>query len=155
MSSFWIIAKARIQVSRAKLVIYTRSYSPRCDDAVLDIENYNIDFIERNLDINGIKVNELDILAKKHPDGLMSLLSTQSKYYPEIQDNMDTMTYKDALEYIVKHPAVLKTPIIYSTNTLVIGYDFEELDNLCLLMANRRKKVEIEIIEEFDNKFDI
>lgn len=142
-------------MSRAKLVIYTRSYSPRCDDAVLDIENYNIDFIERNLDINGIKVNELDILAKKHPNGLMSLLSTQSKYYPKIQDNMDTMTYKEALEYVVKHPAILKTPIVCSANTLVIGYNFEELDNLCLLMSNRRKKVEIEIIEEFDNRFDI
>ena len=125
--------------------IYTKKGDNQCYDAILELENYGILYIEQRLDIVGITREEVDFLARHTENGIMDLLSRQSKEFKRVKNSrILDMSYNQLVDFIVENPRILAVPIVYSKKRVIAGYSQEEMENFAAIISGKRKKAKVD-----------
>jgi len=107
--------------------IYTSPSCASCRKAKKWLNEYGIDYVEKNIFVSKLSKEELKSILEKTVHGFEDIISTRSKIFKEKELDIEDMTINSLLEFIEHNPSVLKRPIIIDDRRLQIGYNDEEI----------------------------
>lgn len=103
---------------------------PSCNSSKIALRwlnNYNLEY--EKLRINSISFKHLVWILKMTECGLDDIVRTQRT--PAIikkkVKKLYSLTFSEALNYLLLYPELLRTPIIFSDNKLLVGFNSEEI----------------------------
>ncbi|GIN40617.1 transcriptional regulator SpxA [Heyndrickxia oleronia] len=109
------------------VMLYTTPSCGSCRKAKAWLEEHHIDYIERNIISRSITVDELKSILRLTEDGVTEIISTKSKTFQELNINIDELSLNELYNLIIKHPQMLRRPIILDEKRLQVGYNEEEI----------------------------
>lgn len=109
------------------ITIYTTPSCSSCRKAKKWMDNFGLEYREKNLFVTPITENELKYILEKTENGTDDIISKRSKIIMESDIDIDSMTIKELFNFIRENPSVLKRPIIIDDRKLQIGYNDEEI----------------------------
>lgn len=77
-----------------------------------------------------MREDEIKYLLSRCENGTQDIISTRSNAYRSLNKNFDDMSMNELIMFIQDNPSVLKRPIILSKNSVVVGFDEEEITSL-------------------------
>ncbi len=107
--------------------IYTTPSCSSCRKAKKWLEDHRIEYREKN--IFNIKLTRDDILMmlKNTESGFEDIISTRSKVFQDNNLDIDEMSMKELIQFIIDNPSVLRRPIIVEDNKMQVGYNEDEI----------------------------
>lgn len=112
------------------LLLYTSSGCASCRKAKQWLKDNHIQFIEKNIFTTLMREDEIKYLLSRCENGTQDIISTRSNAYRSLNKNFDDMSMNELIMFIQDNPSVLKRPIILSKNSVVVGFDEEEITSL-------------------------
>lgn len=109
------------------IILYSSPGCASCRKAKQWLKDQNLPFAEKNIFSTILKEDEIKYLLNRSENGTEDLISTRSKAYQEIGQNVNEMSIKELVTFIQRNPSVLKRPIIINDKSLVVGYDDDEI----------------------------
>lgn len=105
-------------------------------------------FVEHKIKINKKRVEHISRRDLIHSlslsnNGFPDILKCTSRASMDLLKqvkSVENMAFSEGVDYILKHPEVLKTPIILDRNKLVVGYNSE---NMRIFLSRRYRSVEL------------
>ena len=82
---------------------------------------------KENIISRSITVDELKSILRLTEDGVTEIISTKSKTFQELNINIDELSLNELYNLIIKHPQMLRRPIILDEKRLQVGYNEEEI----------------------------
>lgn len=107
--------------------IYTSPSCASCRKAKHWLQEYGIDFIEKNIFINHLKRDEIKAILEKTDNGFEDIVSMRSKIIKESKVDLENMRMNELLDFIENNPSILKRPIIIDERRLQVGFNDEEI----------------------------
>jgi len=89
--------------------------------------DHNLPFVERNLNKEPLRAEEVKAMLRLTEDGTEELISTRSKIFSELTIDLDDMSINKLIDLIVMYPSLLKRPIILDDQRMQIGYNDDEI----------------------------
>ena len=107
--------------------MYTTPSCSSCRKAKKWFEEHRIEYREKN--IFNIKLTRDDIMAmlKNTENGFEDIISTRSKVFQDQNLDLEEMSMKDLVQFIIDNPSVLRRPIILEGNKMQVGYNEDEI----------------------------
>ncbi|MCF0245583.1 MAG: transcriptional regulator Spx [Ileibacterium sp.] len=128
------------------VLFYTSPGCASCRKAKRWLEDNHIDFLEKNIFSNLLSENEIKYLMSRCENGTEDIISTRSKAFSNLKENLDDLSTKQLTRFIQQNPSVLKRPILLSKRSMVIGYDDDEITSM--IPHERRKEDEASTVAE-------
>lgn len=113
-----------------KIRFYTYPSCTSCRKTKAWLRENGVSYEERHLFRNPPSVDELKDIVKMTHNGMDDILSTRSKTFKELDVDIDDMKFSELLEILSEEPRLLRRPILFDGEKLIIGYDREALTNL-------------------------
>ncbi len=107
--------------------IYTTNSCASCRKAIKWFKEHNIEYKEVNFFNTPITRADILNMLENSEDGFEDIISTRSKVFVESNLNIEDMKFNELVDFIIKHPSVLKRPIIVDDNKIQVGYNDEEI----------------------------
>lgn len=107
--------------------IYTTNSCASCRKAIKWFKEHNIPYKEVNFFNTPITREDIIAMLENTEDGFEDIISTRSKVFVESNLNIENMKFNELVDFIIKHPSVLKRPIIIDDNKMQVGYNDEEI----------------------------
>lgn len=107
--------------------VYTSPSCASCRKAKRWLNDFGIDYIEKNIFVSKLNNDELKAILEKTEHGFDDIISTRSKVFKEKNIDLEAMSISELLGFIEENPSVLKRPIIIDDRRLQIGYNDEEI----------------------------
>lgn len=114
----------------ASVLFYTSPGCANCRKAKKWLEDNHIDYVEKNIFTNELSEDEIKYLMARCENGTEDILSTRSKAYASLKENIDDMSVLELTRFIQKNPSVLKRPILLSRRNMAVGYDHDEITTM-------------------------
>lgn len=107
--------------------MYTTPSCSSCRKAKKWFEEHRIEYREKN--IFNIKLTRDDIMAmlKSTENGFEDIISTRSKVFQDQNLDLEEMSMKELVQFIIDNPSVLRRPIILEGNKMQVGYNEDEI----------------------------
>ncbi len=107
--------------------MYTTPSCSSCRKAKKWFEEHRIEYREKN--IFNIKLTRDDIMAmlKNTENGFEDIISTRSKVFQDQNLDLEEMSMKALVQFIIDNPSVLRRPIILEGNKMQVGYNEDEI----------------------------
>ena len=112
------------------ILFYTSPGCASCRKAKKWLEDNHINFVEKNIFSNLLSEAEIKYLLSRCENGTEDIISTRSKAYVNLKENLDEMSINELTRFIQRNPSVLKRPIMLSERNMVIGYDDDEITTM-------------------------
>ena len=109
------------------VIIYTSPGCASCRKAKQWLRDNHISFIEKNIFSNLLKEGEIKYLMSRCEHGTEDIISTRSKAFQSLKQEVDDYSLSELVKLIQKNPSILKRPILLSERTMVVGYDDDEM----------------------------
>lgn len=109
------------------ILLYSSPGCASCRKAKQWLKEQNLEFAEKNIFSTILKEDEIKYLLNRTENGTEDLISTRSKAYQEIGQDVNEMSVKELVTFVQKNPSVLKRPIMISDKSIVVGYDDDEI----------------------------
>lgn len=119
------------------VIFYTSPGCASCRKAKRWLEDNHISFIEKNIFSNLLSEQEIKYLLSRCENGTEDIISTRSKAYAALKDDLDDLSVRQLTRFIQKNPSVLKRPIMLSERNMVVGYDDDEIT--AMVPVSRRR----------------
>lgn len=119
------------------VLFYTSPGCASCRKAKRWLEDNHITFVEKNIFSNLLSETEIKYLLSRCENGTEDIISTRSKAYSALKEDLDDLSVQQLTRFIQKNPSVLKRPIMLSERNMVVGYDDDEIT--AMIPAERRK----------------
>ena len=114
------------------LRIYTSYNCGSCKKATAWLEQKGI--VYENFNLFSKKLQEKDVLSilKYTENGFVDIISTRSKIYEHVKDDVKDKTVNQYVKFIIDNPSILRRPIIVDdvTENILIGYNENEMNIL-------------------------
>ncbi len=110
------------------VLLYTSAGCASCRKAKQWFKDRDIKYTERNIFTTLLKDKEIRFLLTRSENGTEDLISKRSKIIKDNDIDIDDMSVNELINFVQKNPSVLKRPIIINENSLLIGYDEEEIE---------------------------
>lgn len=100
------------------------------------LKDHDIPYVERTIkknptrDKNRITKAEILQLLKMTEEGADDVISRRSTAFGAIEHCYDSMSLMELVEFIYANPTCMKRPILVRQQSLIIGYDADELTSL-------------------------
>lgn len=107
--------------------VYTSPSCASCRKAKKWLNDFGIDYVEKNIFVSKLNREELKAILEKTEHGFDDIISTRSKVFKEKSASIEDMSINELLDFIEANPSVLKRPIIIDDRRLQIGYNDEEI----------------------------
>lgn len=127
------------------ILFYTSPGCASCRKAKRWLEDHHISFVEKNIFSNLLSEAEIKYLMSRCEHGTDDIISTRSKAYASVKDNIDDLSVAELAKFVQRNPSILKRPIMLSERSMVIGYDDDEIT---MMVPPSRRKNAFEAIEE-------
>lgn len=103
---------------------------PSCNSSKIALrwlDNYNIEY--EKLRINSISFNHMVSILKMTECGLEDIVRTQRApvVVKKKVKKLYSLSFNEALNYLLLYPELLRTPIIFSENKLLVGFNSDEI----------------------------
>ena len=128
------------------VLFYTSPGCASCRKAKRWLEDNHIDFLEKNIFSNLLSENEIKYLMSRCENGTEDIISTRSKAFSNLKENLDDLSTKQLTRFIQQNPSVLKRPILLSKRSMVIGSADDEITSM--IPHERRKEDEASTVAE-------
>ena len=109
------------------VTLYSSPSCTSCRKAKQWLVDHNLPFIERNLNKEPLRAEEVKAMLRLTVDGTEELISTRSKIFSELTIDLDDMSINKLIDLIVMYPSLLKRPIILDDQRMQIGYNDDEI----------------------------
>lgn len=127
---------------RLKMIVcyYTVS-SSSCRKAVRWFRDRNIHIKEKKIEF----ITRSDLLSalSLSNEGFLELLKNPNMSATELKNNINkvlSMSFNESVEFVLRHPEVLRVPLILDENKLVLGYNIEDI-RVFIPYEQRRRKI--------------
>lgn len=107
--------------------LYISPSCTSCRKAKAWLTKQNLAFDERNILIQPLTKKEILNILRLTEDGTEEIISTRSKIFKKLNVNLDQLSIEQLLDLVVKHPSLLKRPIIMDNRRLQVGYNVEDI----------------------------
>lgn len=126
------------------VLLYTSAGCASCRKAKQWFKERDIKYTERNIFTTLLKDKEIRFLLTRSENGTEDLISKRSKIIKENNIDIDEMSINELISFVQKNPSVLKRPIILNEDSLLIGYDEEEIE----IFQQQTKKLKFDCVKE-------
>lgn len=109
------------------VTIYTTPSCSSCRKAKKWLDDYKIEYQEKNLMVTKISDKDINLMLKNADNGFEDIISKRSKAFQENNLDVDDMTVSELKKFIIENPSVLKRPIIVDDNKMQVGYNDEDI----------------------------
>ncbi|QEA47534.1 Spx/MgsR family RNA polymerase-binding regulatory protein [Leuconostoc lactis] len=109
------------------VTLYSSPSCTSCRKAKQWLVDHNLPFVERNLNKEPLRAEEVKAILRLTEDGTEELISTRSKIFSELTIDLDDMSINKLIDLIVMYPSLLKRPIILDDQRMQIGYNDDEI----------------------------
>lgn len=109
------------------VTLYSSPSCTSCRKAKQWLVDHNLPFIERNLNKEPLRAEDVKAMLRLTEDGTEELISTRSKVFSELTLDLDDMSINKLIDLIVTYPSLLKRPIILDDQRMQIGYNDDEI----------------------------
>ncbi|WP_459524171.1 transcriptional regulator Spx [Leuconostoc lactis] len=109
------------------VTLYSSPSCTSCRKAKQWLVDHNLPFIERNLNKEPLRAEDVKAMLRLTEDGTEELISTRSKVFSELTLDLDDMSINKLIDLIVAYPSLLKRPIILDDQRMQIGYNDDEI----------------------------
>lgn len=109
------------------LIIYTTPSCSSCRKAKKWLDEHRIEYHEKNIFHEKLTEEDLDLMLTRTENGFSDIISTRSKVIRENEVVLNELTVKEAKNFILDNPSILKRPIIIDDNKMQVGYNDEEI----------------------------
>lgn len=109
------------------ILFYTSPGCASCRKARQWLQDNHIDYVEKNIFSNLLQDAEIRYLMTRCENGTEDIISTRSKAYSQIRDELDDLSMVELTTFIQQNPSVLKRPILLSEKSMVVGFDGDEI----------------------------
>lgn len=109
------------------VTLYSSPSCTSCRKAKQWLVDHNLPFIERNLNKEPLRAEDVKAMLRLTEDGTEELISTRSKIFSELTIDLDDMSINKLINLIVMYPSLLKRPIILDDQRMQIGYNDDEI----------------------------
>ncbi|ORI85546.1 transcriptional regulator Spx [Leuconostoc lactis] len=109
------------------VTLYSSPSCTSCRKAKQWLVDHNLPFVERNLNKEPLRAEEVKAMLRLTEDGTEELISTRSKIFSELTIDLDDMSINKLIDLIVMYPSLLKRPIILDDKRMQIGYNDDEI----------------------------
>ena len=109
------------------VTLYSSPSCTSCRKAKQWLVDHNLPFVERNLNKEPLRAEEVKAMLRLTEDGTEELISTRSKVFSELTIDLDDMSINKLIDLIVMYPSLLKRPIILDDQRMQIGYNDDEI----------------------------
>lgn len=109
------------------VTLYSSPSCTSCRKAKQWLVDHNLPFVERNLNKEPLRAEEVKAMLRLTEDGTEELISTRSKIFSELTIDLDNMSINKLIDLIVMYPSLLKRPIILDDQRMQIGYNDDEI----------------------------
>lgn len=120
------------------ILFYTSPGCASCRKARRWLQSNHIDYVEKNIFSNLLQDAEIRYLLSRCENGTEDIISTRSKAYELIRHRMDDLSIHQLTSFIQQNPSVLKRPILLSKNSMVVGFDDDEIT--AIVPSEQRKE---------------
>lgn len=124
------------------IYVYSSAGCASCRKMTSWLRDHDIPYVERILkknptrDKNRISKEEIIQLLKMTEAGADDVVSRRSRTFEAIEHRYESMSLMELVEFIYDNPTCMKRPILVRQQSLIIGYDADELT--VLLPRSRR-----------------
>lgn len=108
--------------------VYTSPSCSSCKKVKKWFLDNDIPFIEKNIFGPTFKEKDLYDILSKTDNGTEDIISTRSKIIMEQNIDIDKMSVKQLVDFVLKNPSVMKRPIIVDDNKMVVGYNPDDIE---------------------------
>lgn len=109
------------------VTLYTTPSCTSCRKTKAWFEEYQIDYIERNILSEPLTVEEIKSILRLTEEGTDEVISTKSKTFQELNVNIESLSLHELYKLIMNNPQMLRRPIIQDEKRLQVGYNEEEI----------------------------
>ena len=107
--------------------LYTKPSCTSCRKAKAWLEEHQIDYVERNIISQPLTIDEIKSILRLTEEGTTEIISTNSKTFQELNVDIESLPLYEFYDLIMKHPQMLRRPIIQDEKRLQVGYNEEEI----------------------------
>jgi len=109
------------------VTLYSTPSCTSCRKAKAWLEEYHIDYTERNILSQPLTKGEIKSILRLTEDGTDEIISTNSKTFKELDINIESLPLQDLYELIINNPKILRRPIMVDEKRLQVGYNEEDI----------------------------
>lgn len=109
------------------VTLYITPSCTSCRKARAWLEEYQIEYVERNIISEPLTAEEIKSILRLTEDGTEEIISTNSKTYQQLNVDIDSLPLKELYELIIENPTILRRPIIQDHKRLQVGYNEDEI----------------------------
>ncbi|MDR6123411.1 MULTISPECIES: transcriptional regulator SpxA [Bacillaceae] len=109
------------------VTLYSTPSCTSCRKAKAWLEEYHIDYTERNILSQPLTKDEIKYILRLTEDGTDEIISTNSKTFKELDINIESLPLQDLYELIINNPKILRRPIMVDEKRLQVGYNEEDI----------------------------
>ena len=107
--------------------VYTSPSCSSCKKVKKWFMDNDIPFIEKNIFGPTFKEKDLYDILSKTENGTEDIISTRSKIILENNIDVESMSVKQLVDFVLKNPSVMKRPIIVDDHKMVVGYNPDDI----------------------------
>lgn len=109
------------------VTVYTSNSCASCRKAIKWLEENHIEYKEINFFTSKLSKDDIVYMLKNSDNGFEDIISTRSKIFSELNLDIDELKFNDLVDLILKHPSILKRPIIVNDVNLQVGYNDDDI----------------------------
>ncbi|GMA67796.1 regulatory protein Spx [Leuconostoc gelidum subsp. gelidum] len=136
----------------AMITLFSSPSCTSCRKAKLWLENHNIPYIERDVNKEPLRAEEVKEILRLTEDGTEELISKRSKIFSKLNLDLDSMSINKFIELIVDNPSLLKRPIIMDDHRMQVGYNDDEIRRFLPRDIRQRELIRATFKADFEEK---
>lgn len=108
------------------IIIYTRARCRSSIKSVRWLEKHLIPFKKRR--VEQLSKENLTIILSLSESGFSDILKKRGDFRTQLKiEHLSELNYNQAVDYLSNHTEILRTPLIFSNNKLLVGHDDVEI----------------------------
>ncbi len=107
--------------------LYTAPSCLGCRKVKKYFKENNITFEEKSIISNKLQRDDIYKMLIHSENGFDDIISTRSKVFKENDIELEQLNLSQLVDFIIKHPTVLKRPIILNDYELQVGYNVDDI----------------------------
>ncbi|MGY3742658.1 transcriptional regulator Spx [Leuconostoc inhae] len=123
-----------------------------CRKAKLWLSNHDIPYIERDVNKEPLRAEEVKEILRLTEDGTEELISKRSKIFSKLNIDLDSISTNTFIELIVANPSLLKRPIIMDDHRMQVGYNDDEIRRFLPRDIRQRELIRATFKADFEEK---
>ncbi len=136
----------------AMVTLFSSPSCTSCRKAKLWLSNHDIPYIERDVNKEPLRAEEVKEILRLTEDGTEELISKRSKIFSKLNIDLDSISTNTFIELIVANPSLLKRPIIMDDHRMQVGYNDDEIRRFLPRDIRQRELIRATFKADFEEK---